>query len=118
MLSHDFISVSEENITSALNYYPNMKLTGKETRIVKIKDKIILKYITIFNDVDIFIKLSGQSINRLNYYGCSVIPPSSCLVLYNKIRKTTLFKGIKLWKLSKILRYSISNNYYIVHHGI
>ena len=76
MLSHDFISVSEENITSALNYYPNRKLTGKETRIVKIKDKIILKYIAIFNDVDIFIKLSGQSINRLNYYGCSVIPPS------------------------------------------
>ena len=58
MLSHDFISVSEENITSALNYYPNMKLTGKETRIVKIKEKIILNYMEIFKENEIFIKLS------------------------------------------------------------
>ena len=118
MLSHDFISVSEENIPSALNYYPNRKLTGKGTRIVKIKDKIILKNIAIFNGVEIFTESGGQSINRLDYYGCSVIPPNSCLALYNKIRKTTLFERTKLWKLSKILRYSISNNYYIVHYGI
>ena len=91
MLSHDFISSSKENIVNALNYYPSKTLVGEEMKIAVIRDGLLLSIITLFNDVEIYDGVGKPPIYKLNYYGASIIPPTSCFILYKKIKKLSFF---------------------------
>ncbi len=117
MLAHDFICTKEENIPVALNFFPEKKLLKAEMKHITVKDKWIREYYKLFNGLTLY-NCSGRKINSLAYYGITLIPPESCLMLLKRIKHKGFMIRIRLNKLICILSYSLDNHLFIVHWGI
>lgn len=118
MLAHDFICVKKDNIPFAKQYYPDEQLLTEEMKHITVKDKWIIKYRLLFENLLLYNKDFGKESNRLVYYGITLIPPESSRVLLKRIKKEGLITRIRLRKLAIILSYSSTNNYFVVHWGI
>ena len=118
MLAHDFISTKVENISYALQYYPEKRLLTKEMRVVAIKDKWIRKYFAFFRNLLFYNNSLEEPVNCLMYYGKTIIPFESSRELLKRIKRESIITRIRLRNLVDILEYSSVNCFYIVHIGI
>ncbi|MBP5293652.1 MAG: hypothetical protein J6023_05950 [Clostridia bacterium] len=118
MLAHDFICTKTENITFALQYYPQKRLLREEMKHVSVKDRWIREYHRFFDGLLLFSDGLEKKVNRLEYYGITLIPPESSRELLERIKKEGFLARMKLRKLVNLLCYASTNCLFIVHYGI
>lgn len=120
MPKHCFVAVCKEDIGVALNYYENRNIEGNKCqyKICLVDDRLILPNIRLFANVNVFSQNLENEVNNLDYYGRTIMPTTAVREIMRRIAASNLDLNKRWSDFVELLRYSLDNNYYVVHLGI